>query len=316
MENEIKEDIGKDIFEEDAGIEEQNYYREGQVKEGIVLPLGLALNDTELYQLSAKKKINLICIMGPAGSGKTTFMAMLYSMFLRQSNNNLLFSGSDTIAGFEELLNYIRVSSGKTNVELPRTPKDRKERYYHLKLYINSTKKKSNIILSDIPGETFNACKANKDRLDSEVRCLALAKRIVIFIDGKAVLKNAEWNAAIMDTRQLIMTIRSSEQFRAGTNIDVVISKNDEIVGINSNEKVKRRLMQIENNFQQYYKDCKIRFFRIQALNDYQHLDEGSTSLLDLLTFWVDESSNEQKEVKNQYGELQVISQFNRFMER
>ena len=59
MENEIKEDIGKDIFEEDAGIEEQNYYGEGQVKEGIVLPLGLALNDTELYQLSAKNKFNM-----------------------------------------------------------------------------------------------------------------------------------------------------------------------------------------------------------------------------------------------------------------
>ena len=91
MDNEIEEKGQSDIFEEeDIGIEEQSPQNEVYFERGIKLPLGMALSDEGLYQLSSREKIDLICIMGPVGSGKTTFEAMLYSLFLRQVNEEII----------------------------------------------------------------------------------------------------------------------------------------------------------------------------------------------------------------------------------
>ena len=61
-----------------------------------------------------------------------------------------------------------------------------------------------------------------------------MAKNIVIFVDGKTLLDKAQCNVAIMNTRILMLTIKSSNQFQKGMNIDIIISKNDEIVMLNS----------------------------------------------------------------------------------
>ena len=317
MDNEIEEKGQIDIFEEeDIGIEEQSPQNEVYFERGIKLPLGMALSDEGLYQLSSREKIDLICIMGPVGSGKTTFEAMLYSLFLRQVNEEIIFSGSDTIAGFEGLLNHIRVNSGKSNVDMPRTPKESREQYYHLKLYVNSLNEKRNIVFADVSGELFDLCKANRENLDMYVQHLTISKNIVIFIDGEDTLNSASWNVAIMNTKHMLMTIKSSKQYKPGMNIDIVISKNDRIVEKSDDERVKKKIQFIDSYFESLKKDFKINFFRIQALNDYKQIDTSSTSLTELLKYWLIEKNDIRDQKTDQCRELHVTSCFNKFMER
>ena len=90
-EKEIVESVKEDIFEENSGLEEKQDSAVDAISEKeISLPLGVALNNEGLYRLASKKKIDFICIMGPVGSGKTTFQAMLYGLFLREVNDNLI----------------------------------------------------------------------------------------------------------------------------------------------------------------------------------------------------------------------------------
>lgn len=316
-EKEISKNNKENIFEEYPYLQELGeLIGEIPLKEGVTLPSGRALNNEEIYQLSSRKNIDFIYIMGPIGSGKTTFEAMLYSLFLRKVNDNLIFSGSESLAGFDELLNYIRVNSGDSDVNMPRTPKENREKFYHLELFLCSTNEKRDIVIADVAGELFDMCKANSENLDIHVPYLGIAKNIVIFVDGEAFLKKALWNAAIMNTRALLLTIKSSKQYKRGMNIDIIISKNDEIVKKSDNMKVTKNVGAIKKHLESFEEDFNIKFFRIQALNDYKQKDDSSTSILDMVLYWIGGENYSIKQMDNRKEQLKVTSYFNRFMER
>ena len=315
-EKEIVESVKEDIFEENSGLEEKQDSAVDAISEKeISLPLGVALNNEGLYRLASKKKIDFICIMGPVGSGKTTFQAMLYGLFLREVNDNLIFSSSESLAGFEELLDYVRVDSGNTKVDMPRTPKQKGEKYYHLELLCCSTNQKKDVVLADIAGELFDICKANSQTLDKQVPYLGMAKNVAIFIDGKNLLDKAQFNVAIMNTRTMMLTIKSSEQFREKMNIDIIISKNDELVGADKDKLILKRIDTLKKQLDSLSEYFTIQYFRIQALNDYKQKDDSSTTILDLMIYWAKEEFN-RKQIICQKNQLKATSCFNKFMER
>lgn len=317
IEKDIDENVKEDIFEEDSGLEEkQESSVEAVSEKEISLPLGIALNSEGLYRLSSKKKIHFICILGPTKSGKTTFQAMLYSLFLRNVNDNLLFSSSETIAGFEELLDYIRVDSGNSYVDMPRTPMTKDEKFYHLELISCSTNERKDVVFADIAGELFDNCRANSETLDEQVPYLGMAKNVVIFMNGDDFIKNAFWNAAIMNTRTLLLTIKSSSQYKQGMNIDIIISKNDAIVRECDDVKISKNIESLNRSLENLSEDFNINIFRIQALNDYKQKDDSSTSILDMLIYWTKEEVCSRKWINYQKSQLRVTSCFNKYMER
>lgn len=316
-EKEIRENINTDIFEEtDSNLEEQTGVETVDRDNGIPLPIGEALIDEALYKLSSKKDIDLVCILGPVACGKTTFEAMLYSMFLRQVNDDVLFSGSETIVGFENLLNYVRINSGQSRVDMPRTPKEKRDKFYHLELLNKPLNEKQNLILADVAGELFETCKANRVNLEREVPFLDIAKNIAIFIDGEKLLDISLRHSALFDTRSILKTIKSSRYFKRGMNIDIIISKNDEIVKKKDDAKTMSFIESIEDQFKAYKDDFNIKVFHIQALNDYcAEIDESSTSLINMLKYWLTEKESVNDKKEEQCNCIQVKSCFNRFME-
>ena len=115
--NEMEQDIFADSTEE----LENNFVEDETGSNDYKLSSGDALNEKELYLLTAKKDTRIIYVLGPAGSGKTTFETMLYASFLKKMNEDLAFAGSETLLGFEERLNYLRVISGNSNAKMERT---------------------------------------------------------------------------------------------------------------------------------------------------------------------------------------------------
>lgn len=315
----VEENSSIDIFEDDINEEiEVRLENDGDEVSGYMLPLGIALNDNELYRLSTRKKIKLIYVLGPVDSGKTTFEAMLYAHFLKKIDDGLMFSGSETLVGFEERLNSLRTKSGTSDADMPRTPKDERRTYLHLEVYDKGLEEKFSIVLSDTSGETFEESKSNVSYLQQNLPYLDMAERIILFLDGKSLIDNALRHNAVNKLKMLLRTIKSSNLFRSGLKVDIIISKNDCIFEKKDDENTKSFIEDIPNNFAEFKEFYDIKFYRIEAINNFEITDvNNSTPLIDLIRYWIKEERSERCE----FGELEkntitFINEFNKYGER
>lgn len=308
--NEMEQDIFADSTEE----LENNFVEDETGSNDYKLSSGDALNEKELYLLTAKKDTRIIYVLGPAGSGKTTFETMLYASFLKKMNEDLAFAGSETLLGFEERLNYLRVISGNSNAKMERTYLKEERCFLQLDLLKKQKNENCSIVFSDISGEIFDRCSANKANLEEDLKNLDLAQNIVLFMDGVALLDKARRHEVVSKIRSFLLTLKSSKLYRKYCNIDIVISKND-IIYENSNEEG-LYIENIYNKFEDLQKNFKISFFRIEALNGFKLKDSTkSISLIELLKYWLDDSIKESKRCGNKKDKRIMRNEFNRFGE-
>lgn len=312
----IEENSSVDIFEDDINEEiEVKLEDDGEEVSGHMLPLGIALNDSELYRLSTRKKIKLIYVLGPVDSGKTTFEAMLYAHFLKKIDDEILFSGSETLVGFEDRLNSLRTKSGTSDVDMPRTPKDERRTYLHLEVYDKGLKEKFSIVLSDTSGEAFEESKSNVAYLQQKLPYLDMAERVVLFLDGKSLIDNTLRHNAVNKLKMLLRTIKSSNLCKSGLKVDIIISKNDCIFEKKDDENAKSFIDNIPNNFAEFKESYDIKFYRIEAINDFKITDvNNSTPLIDLIKHWI----KEERFNSCEFSELEentatFINEFNKY---
>lgn len=309
--DEMEQDIFADSTEElEASIEEEeinsNNYK---------LPSGDALNEEELYLLSAKKDTRIIYVLGPVGSGKTTFETMLYECFLKKIDDDLMFAGSETLLGFEERLNYLRVVSGNSDAKMERTYV--KERRCFLQLNLLNKQKDENysIVFSDISGEVFERCSSNKTNLEEDLKNLDVAQNIVLFMDGSALLDKSKRHGAVSKIRNFLLTLKSSELYSENCHVDIVISKND-IIYEKTNKEKDAFIENIDKKFDDLKDKFIIKFFRIEALNGSKIKDDKkSTSLVELLKYWLGDDVKKIKKNINETEKRTLRNEFNRFGE-
>ena len=221
--NEIEQDIFADSTEELENISAEDETGSNNYK----LSSGDALNEKELYLLTAQKDTRIIYVLGPVGSGKTTFETMLYECFLKKSNDDLVFAGSETLLGFEERLNYLRVISGNSDAKMERTYMKEERCFLQLNLLKKQKNENCSIVFTDISGEIFDRCSANRTNLEEDLKNLDLAQNIVLFMDGFALLDKSRRHEVVSIIRSFLLTLKSSKLYREDCNIDIVISKND-----------------------------------------------------------------------------------------
>lgn len=319
---EIEEDkIRNDIFDEDESdivseVDTENQHIESSE---IQVYSGEELNEVELYHMTSRKKTRIILVLGPVGSGKTTFEAMMYMQFLKNVDDDILFSGSRTLIGFEKIAKALKASSGESSVKEPRTPNNGQKGFLHLNLWNKKAGRTENIVLSNISGEVFQNCNSNVSNLENELDLISIADRILLFIDGEALINIRRRDNAINQTKMMIRTIKSSQKmFRSKMRIDIVISKNDLIYNAVSNqENIKIFIDSLESRFDEFQLDFTINFYWIEAMKYTKIVDkQKSKSLMDLLKVWVSEETiNDYKE--NQIECLRNMKDgFNKYSER
>ena len=301
----------KDIFADSTEELENNGESVIEDANNFTLPSGDALNDEDLYLLTAKKNTRIIYVLGPVGSGKTTFESMIYECFLKNIDEELLFAGSETLLGFEQRLNNLRVVSGNSTAKMERT--NIQERHCFLQLYLKDKQENYSVVFSDISGEIFDRCVANKTNMEEDLKNLDLTQNIVLFIDGEALLDKSRRQGAVSQLRTFLQTLKSSNLYSPGYNIDIVISKNDVIC-----EKSNGNADSFIDNISEKFSDLKgayiFRFYRIEALNGNSISDSTSTSLFELLKIWLDMDSIKGNIREHKIRELQ--NEFNRYGEK
>ena len=109
--NEIEQDIFADSTEE----LENNSMEDEMGSNEYKLPSGDALNEKELYLLTAKKDTRIIYVLGPVGSGKTTFLNAL-SHFIPKKERIITIEDSAELQ-IQGVANLVRLEARQENGE-------------------------------------------------------------------------------------------------------------------------------------------------------------------------------------------------------
>lgn len=132
---------------------------------------GSAMGQRDLEPLIARSRVLLIGLAGMENAGKTTFLALLYSLLRRgQSIPNYRFAGSYTLPGWELLAGFLTFKDGSNMVSFPpHTSRNagRVPGLLHLALK-DETDKLLDVVFADAPGEWFNEWRVNEQAKNAE----------------------------------------------------------------------------------------------------------------------------------------------------
>jgi hypothetical protein len=126
---------------------------------------GSAMGLTDLQALTARSRILLIGLVGMENAGKTTFLALLYSLLRRgQSITCYHFAGSYTLSGWELIASFLTFQDGSNQVTFPpHTSRNagRVPGLLHLALKTEAGLL-LDVVFTDAPGEWFNEWRSNR----------------------------------------------------------------------------------------------------------------------------------------------------------
>ncbi len=127
---------------------------------------GEPLKIEDINLISYRNTPIVIGLVGKAKAGKTTFLAMLYTLLYDGGRfENYGFSGTKTILGWDKLYDKLKVVNKK--VSLPDTTPSSYLRLLHLALR-NIKNQLTDFLITDASGEVFSTWSQNKDDKNAE----------------------------------------------------------------------------------------------------------------------------------------------------
>lgn len=188
-------------------VEEKKFKKEkaAELKKSSLGWSGEAFTTDELALVSSRTSPILIGVVGKADAGKTSFLAMLYTLLLSGKKlKEYNFAGTKTILGWDEL--YHRLKFLKGNVAFPQPTPVTSNRLYHLALR-NDKHQLKDVLFADASGEVFSLWSVNRNDENAEnARWIySNSNAFILFIDCEALLedKNAAKKEVLLIARQL-----------------------------------------------------------------------------------------------------------------
>lgn len=219
-----------------------------------VLPWkGEAFLVEDLSQVTIRNVPIIVGLIGRADAGKTTYLAMLYTLLLRgEVLNGYTFAGSKTILGWDRLYHKLKVQKDK--VVFPDPTSSEYLRLLHLAFRDNKNRLKD-IFLSDASGEVFRDWSRNREDSNAENARWVYknAAAFVLFIDCADLIDRK--NQAKTEIIDLAQMLRYDLQNRP---VIAVWSKSDRNTEINP---------RIKESLQQELKDLFINYHEISISN-------------------------------------------------
>lgn len=191
------------------------------------LPLGEAIAAADMRTVTHAHAPDVIAVLGPPASGKTTLFGGIWEAFSAGPIGGLAFAGSLTQPGFESLAFPGRTGSGNPTATTERTLLSRGVRYLHLAVRdVDRAGPARHLLLSDVPGEMVQNASASAAGFD-DLAFLGHADRILVLVDGEDLADPARRHHAVTRTRSLLRTGIDSGALPASTPVDVAVSKWD-----------------------------------------------------------------------------------------
>jgi hypothetical protein len=224
----------------------------------------------------------LLAIVGPTSAGKTSLVAALYQIFLRNTVKNYSFARSRTLYSFEQICHDTRAVSEAEKAMMRRTPYNSLPNnvgFYHLGLVQNSSGKLIDLLLADRTGEDYQAATSECSVVEkfSEIK---RANCITILIDGDKFSDTAKRHNVKAEAELILQALCDSKCLTGKQQLAIVLTKLDLVFEKKSEVKTKaisdfeKFASNLEQRFEQAF--CKTTSFQIAALPttpvlDYAH---------------------------------------------
>lgn len=167
---------------------------------------GNPLKTEQLALLSFRNFPIIVGIVGKADAGKTTFLAMLYTLLLRgEKFQGYNFAGSKTILGWDELYHKLKVQ--QSQVAFPDPTPVEYLRLHHLALK-SFDGRLNDLFLADASGEVFSWWSQNRDdiRADNSRWVYRFANAFILFIDCEDLInRKNKAKTEIVDIAQMLL---------------------------------------------------------------------------------------------------------------
>jgi hypothetical protein len=195
--------------------------------------LGEAMDEGGLRSLRARRDTQLVLLLGPEASGKSTLLTALYERVARGESPVCWFAGCETLLGFESRCHLGRAASGRQEPDTARTPHRSLDRYLHLRIATQDQRARD-LVLVDLAGEHFDHLAKTADFGEYQA-CLEMAHHVVVVADGAALVSVAERHAALRSLQNVARILAECALLGEEHHVDLVVSKVD-LVRCASNE--------------------------------------------------------------------------------
>lgn len=160
----------------------------------------------DIAQISRRSFPIMIGIIGKAGAGKTTFLAMVYTLLIKgRKIGNYNFVGSKTLLGWDELHHKLKILN--QNVAFPDATPSEYYRLLHLALRGND-KVLRDIFFSDASGEVFSTWSQSRedDNAENARWIYSTSDAFILFIDCEdLVIRKNLAKTEIIDIAQMLL---------------------------------------------------------------------------------------------------------------
>jgi len=256
---------------------------------GVRLPGSEALARSEAQALLRNQPCNVIALVGPFDSGKTSLIAGAYDLFQRGPVGGLTFAGSSTLHSFERACHDTRRASKLKKPKMERTQTG-DATYFHLDLVASGCHDKRAALLANRSGEDYMDAQSDPTLSNGYVE-LHRADVITVLADGERLLDLGLRHQVRDDICLTLRAFQETGATRPWQRLAVVLTKLDAVL---KEEAKTERAMQFFEGIVQDVRDqfsehfIEIRPFLVAASPQSAKAARG-TGMVDLLRYWMTE---------------------------
>ena len=254
---------------------------------GVRLPGAEALTRGEAQALLRDQPCNVIALVGPFDSGKTSLIAGAYDLFQHGPVGGYTFAGSSTLRSFELACHDTRRASKRKAPKMERTPTG-DATYFHLDLVAAGCRDKRAALLANRSGEDYMDAQSDPALANGYVE-LHRADVLTVLADGERLLDLGLRHQVRNDICLTLRAFQETGATRPWQRLAVVLTKLDAVLKDEANTE---RALQFYEGIVQDVRDqfaehfIEIQSFRVAASPQSAKAARG-TGMVDLLGYWM-----------------------------
>ncbi len=194
---------------------------------GVRLPEADALPSSAAQALLRSRLCNVIALVGPHESGKTSLIGGIYDLLQESKVGNHAFAGSVTLHAFERACHDARTTSKREAPHMERTDRG-PATYFHLDLADLHRNIKQTALFANRDGEAYMDTQANPD-LAADYPELRRCDTLTVLADGVKLLDNSERHQVLNDVCLTLRAFVEAEQTRPWQQLAIVLTKIDAV---------------------------------------------------------------------------------------
>jgi molybdopterin-guanine dinucleotide biosynthesis protein len=258
---------------------------------GIRLPGAEALPAAAAQAILRDRRCNVIALVGPHESGKTSLIGGIYDLLQENKVGSYAFAGSATLHAFERACHDARIASNRDAPHMERTDRG-PATYFHLDLADLRREGKQTALFANRDGEAYMDTQVNPD-LAVGYPELRRCDTLTLLADGMKLLDDSERHQVLNDVCLTIRAIEEAGQTRKWQQLAIVLTKIDAVRKAENKANTERAI----RHFERIVADVREEFLHLFADIQSFHVSaspkgevgERGEGMEDLLTYWMNE---------------------------